>query len=651
MTDELVRQRSSVPACLAGSVVLALGVVVALALWGGDEFYTQVGNADPGLVVSVGAPVLRLVADGASVVCTGSLFFVVLCTRPAESGLLSASGYAELRWAAGSAWVWLGAAVLLVPFSAADTGGLPLSAAVANLPGLMGALEQPKAWAGTAVLVAVLALGARSTLRWAPAAGWCALALVAVLPPLMTAHGSSDTGHDLSLAAFVTHVPAAMVWFGLLLALLRRAATGSAGLIRRYDRVASWCWLALAASGVVLGAVLVPPGQVFTSFYGLVLLVKVVLAVTAGVAGRVGARRVARRIADRPGRRSLAVYFGTELVLLGAVLGCSVGLSHLPLPDFLGRVLDTTETLLGYDLPGPPTLVRLAFDWRVDVVFAPLAVVLLGSYLLAVRRLGGGWPWLRTAAWVAGCVVMVLATSSGIGRYAGAMFSVHQASHMLLTMLVPALLALGGPLGLASAAYGTGGGLLPGSSELLHRIAGTRLVAALTHPIVVLGLFAGTPFLLYFTDLFDAIVRFHWGHLLINAWFLSVGYLFFWVVVGPDPAPRPMPGIARLGLLLAAMPADVVFGAFLMTTGRIVGNGPASSNMYQALALPWVPDLAADQRVAGLIALVVGELTLAVALVGLLTRWNRDDATGFAGYERLARDVREHRDSLGAGPR
>jgi putative copper resistance protein D len=94
-------------------------------------------------------------------------------------------------------------------------------------------------------------------------------------------------------------------------------------------------------------------------------------------------------------------------------------------------------------------------------------------------------------------------------------------------------------------------------------------------------------------------------------------------------------------VLLAAMPADVVFGAFLIGTHRIVGNGPASSNLYQALALPWVPDLAADQRTAGLIALVVGEVTLAVVLGGLISRWNRDDATGFAGYEGLARELRE----------
>ncbi|WP_162834303.1 cytochrome c oxidase assembly protein [Amycolatopsis circi] len=629
-----------------GCAAPALGAVLVLALWAGDAPYAQVGNADPGLVVSVGAPLLRLAADASATVCVGSLVFVVLCTRPADSGVVSAPGFGELRWAAAAAWTWLGAALLLIPFSAADAAGAPLTTTLAHLPGMVGALEQPKAWACTAVLALVVALGVRGSLRWQPAALWCGTALFAVLPPVMTAHGSSDLGHDLSLAALVVHVPAATIWFGLLLAVLRRAGGDPAALVRRYDRIASWCWVALALSGLVLAGVLVPPDRLLTSGYGLTLLAKAMLAVLAGAAGRFGARRAARRFAARQGARGpLAAFFASEALLLSAVLGFSVGLSHFPLPDFLGRVLDTAQTVLGYDLSGPPTLARLLGDWRPDLFFVPFALVLAAWYLAGVRRFAGAWPRWRTAAWLAGCLVLVLATSSGIGRYAAGMFSLHQASHMLLSMLAPALLVQGAPLTLVAAGARPPGGL-PDSAELLHRFAGSGLVRALTHPVAILVLFCGAPFLLYFTDLFDVLVRFHWGHLLINAVFLGIGYLFFWAVAGEDPGPRPLPGIARLGLLLAAMPADVVFGAFLISTGRVVGNGPESSNMYQALALPWVPDLAADQRAGGLIALVIGEVALAVVLASLLVRWNRDGGTGFAGYDRLARDLGERRASV-----
>jgi putative copper resistance protein D len=144
---------------------------------------------------------------------------------------------------------------------------------------------------------------------------------------------------------------------------------------------------------------------------------------------------------------------------------------------------------------------------------------------------------------------------------------------------------------------------------------------------VAVALFAGSPFALYFTGVFDALVRFHWGHMAINGWFLVVGYLFAWPVLGTDRPPRPLPNLARLGMLLAAMPADVLFGAMIIDTDRVIGNGVGAANMYQALALPWVPDLLADQRLGGILALVIGELSLFVMMIALLARWHRLDGT------------------------
>lgn len=74
-------------------------------------------------------------------------------------------------------------------------------------------------------------------------------------------------------------------------------------------------------------------------------------------------------------------------------------------------------------------------------------------------------------------------------------------------------------------------------------------------------------------------------------------------------------------MLLAAMPADTVFAAVLLTTRTVVGDGPAGDNFYRALALPWVPDLLADQRTGGLFALLLGEVALLAVVVFLLLRW------------------------------
>lgn len=616
-------------------LVVAVGIllggagIAVLAVLAGAEPYRAVGDPDPGALVSIGAPVLRLLADITGAGCVGALGFTTLCTRPRASGLVSAPGYAELRLAGHAATAWAVLAALLVPWSAADTTGLPLGTVLrpAALAGLLSASEVPEAWLVTAVAATAVALGCRLVLRWRPAFLLLATALFALLPPLVTGHGSADLGHDLALAAIVVHVPAAALWFGGLLTVLRRKRTP--GLVQRYATLAAVCWLVLLASGLVLALVLVPADGL-GSAYGLVLVVKALVALALGTCGWALRRR--------------AWFWPAEVLALAGLFAMSAGLTHLSVPDVLDRASTTTQALLGYDLDGPPTALRLLTDWRVDVLFVPVAGVLAMGYLTGVRRVrsyGQSWPAGRTVAWLAGCAVLVLATSSGLGRYAAAMFSMHMAAHMLLSMLVPALLVLGGPLTLVRTAVPVSPGL-PGLRDWVDRLSDSPLPRALTQPLVALMLFAGSPFVLYFTGLFDAAARFHWAHLAIDAWFLVVGYLFLWPVIGTDPLPRPLPNLARLGMLLAAMPADILFGALVISTPRLLGDGPASAQMYSALALPWVHDLHGDQRLAGVLALVLGELALLVVLGALLARWTAVDKAGEPVLSLTARETGGH---------
>jgi cytochrome c oxidase assembly factor CtaG/putative copper export protein len=648
--------RSSLRAWVVVVGVVAVGAVAMLALAVGTEPYRAVGNADPGAVVSVGAPVLRLLADLAAVSCLGSLAFAVFCTRPRPSGVVSADGYSELLIASVSAWLWCATALVQVPFSAADTAGLPIRTVLAPGPlsGLVSALETPKAWLITAVLAAGVALGCRAALRWVSAVALLVAAVFAVLPPLVTAHGSSDVGHDVALGAIVIHVPTAVLWVGLLLAVLRHVRRGGRApgeILARYSKAANGCWIVLVCTGIVLAGVLVPASAVLASGYGLAVLVKTVLVALLGAGGIGLRRRTYRQVARAASGSGRMIRCGlAELVMLVSVLVLSVDLTHLALPDFFGHATTTGQTLLGYDLSGPPTLSRLVIDWRIDVIFAPLALFLAVIYMLGVRRIRGygqPWPAVRTAAWLAGCFVLLVATSSGLGRYAAAMFSMHMASHMLLSMLVPALLALGGPLTLARAALPPASERrLPGPRDWLDAVAASPSSRAVTHPVVALALFSGSPFVLYPTGMFDAAVRFHWAHSAIDAYFLIVGYAFLWPLIGSDPAPRPIPNLVRVGVLLSAMPADVVFGAVLMTTKRVIGNGVAASNMYQALALPWESDLHADQVLAGLLALIIGELALLLVLAVLVLRWSHDDdrdESGLRDYRAVLLDAESFR--------
>jgi putative copper resistance protein D len=305
-------------------------------------------------------------------------------------------------------------------------------------------------------------------------------------------------------------------------------------------------------------------------------------------------------------------------------IGLATALSRTPPPKEVAAQPSVTELLIGYDLHGPPTLARVLTDWRFDLVFGTAAIVGAAVYLAGVRRLrrrGDRWPLGRSVAWLSACALLLISTSSGIGSYAPAMFSVHMINHMLLSMFVPVLLVLGGPVTLALRALPPAGrSAPPGPREWLVALVHSPVSRVLTNPLVALALFVGSFYLLYFSGLFDAALNQHWAHLVMNAHFLLAGYVFFWPVIGVDPAPRRLPPLARVGLVFASTPFHAFFGVILMNMQTVIGE-----TFYRSLSLPWMGDLLADQRLGGGIAWASGEIPVVIVMVALLVQWARAD--------------------------
>ena len=100
-----------------------------------------------------------------------------------------------------------------------------------------------------------------------------------------------------------------------------------------------------------------------------------------------------------------------------------------------------------------------------------------------------------------------------------------------------------------------------------------------------------------------------------------------------------MPPLGRLALLLAAMPFHAFFGVALMSAGTVIGE-----RFFRQLALPWVPDLLADQHLGGGIAWASGEVPLLVVVLALLVQWSRaDQRTARRGPARRPRRRRRAR--------
>ncbi|MGH3839704.1 MAG: cytochrome c oxidase assembly protein, partial [Pseudonocardiaceae bacterium] len=150
-------------------------------------------------------------------------------------------------------------------------------------------------------------------------------------------------------------------------------------------------------------------------------------------------------------------------------------------------------------------------------------------------------------------------------------------------------------------------------------------------PLMALGMYVMSFYVMYFTGLYDAAAPSHWAHLVMNTHFVLMGYAYYWLIVGIDPAPRRLPYLGKLGLLLAAMPFHAFFGISLMGSATVIGG-----DFYQSLALPFVPDLLADQRTAGAMAWATGEIPMVVVLVALLVQWARSDAREARRFDRRA---------------
>ncbi|HEY0636620.1 MAG TPA: cytochrome c oxidase assembly protein [Pseudonocardiaceae bacterium] len=620
---------------------LVLAGVVAASLVALTRAPAIAGLPDPGPVTNLGLPAVRALADAAAVLTVGAALFAAFLTPPERDGRLRPAAYSALRTVTLGGALWCVAAVLMVPLTVADSVGRPLAEVLdgAVLSSAVPVLGTAEAWLLTAGIAALVTIGGRAVLRWGGTPVLLLAAVAGMLPVALTGHSSSGGSHDVATNSLLLHVLAAAFWVGGLAALLvhgRRATAADLGTAAaRFSRLALGCWVVMAGSGVVNAWVRLPLDQLLTSTYGLLVLAKTGALLILGAMGYEQRQKSVRAVVERGDGGGLARLGAVEVLLMLGTVGLAVALGRTPPQEEGRRQLTSAELLLGYDLDGPPTLVRLLLDWRFDLIYGTAAIAAAVLYLLGVRRLrrrGDAWPVGRTVAWLAGCAVVLLATSSGVGRYAPAMFSVHMGSHMLLSMLAPALLVLGGAVTLALRALpAAGAGAPPGPREWLLAAVHSRVARVLTHPLVALALFVGSFFALYFSGLFDAALSRHWAHLAMNAHFLLVGLLFYWPVIGVDPAPRRLPPLGRLGLVFASLPFHAFFGVILMGSTTAIG-----SSFYSALGLPWVTDLLADQRLGGGLAWASGEVPLLVVLVALLAQWARADERAARRSDRRA---------------
>lgn len=611
-----VRGVAAVLVCLALAAAILAAVVI------GDAALVAIGFAGPGAVTMIGGAVARTMMTLCAAMTAGSLLFAVVVAGHGGSGRLGVDAFRA--WESARRWSipWVVLCLVMVPFAAATSVGVPVDQLFSGRTLLvaLGVSETAQGVLAAAILSLVVAIGTRVSLSWSSGVGLWAAAAAAAVAPMVTANSAQGAGHDVATSAAVVHGLAAASWIGglwsMMLYLRARRTVADPSVICRFVLLSAGSMLALVVSGTVLTAT-TGGGFSTDTAYGRVLLAKVALTAVA-VAGAGWATRRALRGARPPIGRVLII----QVAAIAVAFGLSSAMAQQPAPPAVTGGESQNELLIGYDLPDSPTPGSLATTWRFDLVIGLSALILLALYLACVLRLRGGgvrWPPGRTLAWTGGCLLVLLSTSSGLAAYAGALFSVHMIVHMTLSMAAPILLVLGGPVTLALQTLPPGDPA-GGPRDRLVRVLSARPVRALTNPVVAIPVYGVTLFGLYFTGVLEVALRYHWGHLLMNGWFLVTGYLFYWAMIGIDPLPGRLPFIGRVAALVAIMPFDAIFGVLLMNASDLL-----APQFYGSVDVPWPDDRLADQRLGGMVAWATGVLPLLVAVIALCVQWYRSD--------------------------
>jgi putative membrane protein len=211
------------------------------------------------------------------------------------------------------------------------------------------------------------------------------------------------------------------------------------------------------------------------------------------------------------------------------------------------------------------------------VVAGLLLLAALAGYLacaVAVRR-HGRWPVHRDVLWCAGLGAVAAALIGPLAEVAHRDFVAHMVGHLLLGMLAPLLLVLAAPVTLALRVLPVARG------RRLARLLASKPLQVLTHPVPAAALNLAGLWLLYTTDLYQAMSHQAGLHAAAHFHMLAAGYLFTFAMVGIDPSPHRPGHPTRTVVLVLYLAAHAVLAKHLYgyPAAGVTGQQAASGAM------------------------------------------------------------------------
>lgn len=610
-----------------GLVILAVAAVVALVV------ALQIGGgaappllSDPGPFVRWALPAARMVNNISAAVMIGSMVLALFALRAGEKPFETALDVASIGAAVFTA---SSAATALLTFLGAFNVQLSFEQQFGEQLGrFLLTLPLGQAWLITTIMGALVTVLAFAWRGWTSTLIAAVIAAAALLPMANQGHSGALAGHAIAVNSILLHTVGAAVWLGglLLLIVLRRAGgIDHTDLVRRYSSLAIAAFFVVAVSGIARSTVSLGGWEGLWTPYGLIIVAKAVLLGGMGLLGAWYRARLIPRLSGESASRWFWMLVVCEVALMGLASGAAAALARTPPPTGeTAAILKTpAELLTGSPLPPEFTIDMWFTGWDVDILWVVGAALGLFFYLAGVWRMhrrGDKWPIHRTIFWVLGLIMLVWVTSGPINLYQDYLFSVHMLGHMMLTMAIPLLLVSGAPITLALRAIHKRDDGTRGGREWIMWAVHSRFSRVITHPFVAAGLFIGSLWAFYFTDLVRWSMYEHLGHEWMVIHFLITGYLFVMSLVGIDPVPYRLPYPGRLITLIAVMAMHAFFGiAIMMQEGLMVAE------WFGSMARTWGPTPMEDQYIGGGIAWSIGEIPTLIVAITVAIQWSRDD--------------------------
>lgn len=266
----------------------------------------------------------------------------------------------------------------------------------------------------------------------------------------------------------------------------------------------------------------------------------------------------------------------------------------------------------------PLTWSTAVTTWRWDTVIGLVVIGLSVAY---------GCTWRRAVtsknAWsfAVGLALLVVATMSVIGVYDRVLFWVKALQVLLLLFVVPFFLAMGRPLTVLRGAMG------PVGQARMDRALATGPARLLVHPATTSVAMLATPWLLYLTPWYEAVLRDGWVAEVTRISLVLIGFGYFYARLQTDPVPRRYSQLISLVISIVESIGDGLLGIVLWL-------GPLIAvEYYHSVGRHWGPSMRVDQSIgAGILWLVADALGVPFIIV-LMRSFSRDETEKAAAVD------------------